>query len=123
MNGKEKNAILEMGNRFKAVRTMNGYTQEQIARFLDVDRTLITKFEKGERALGIADLERACGLFGCDLKTLRGLKEYRPLTVAYRAKDLSLEDMESVRKVQKIILNMRRIKAYGKDSHEDRYTT
>lgn len=123
MNGKEKNTILEMGNRFKTVRTMNGYTQEQMARFLDVDRTLITKFEKGERTLGIADLERACGLFGCDLKTLRGLNEYRPMTVAYRAKDLSLEDMESVRKVQKIILNMRRIKAYGKDSYEDGFTT
>ena len=114
MNSKGKNIILEMGKRFKEVRTTNGYTQEQIARFLDVDRTLIVKFEKGERTLGIADLERACGLFGCDLKTLRGLKEYHPMIVVFSGRDLSLVDMESVNKVQKIILNMRRIKAYSK---------
>lgn len=115
MEGDRKAELITMGKRFKEVRTKSGFTQEQIANFLRLDRTMIAKFEKGERAIGIADLERACGVFGCSLKVLRGLEEYRPLAVAYRAKDLSVQDMESVRKVQKIILNMRRIKAYGKE--------
>lgn len=115
MKEKDRMTLIEMGSRFKDVRQRSGYTQEQMAKFLELDRTMITKFEKGERALGIADLERACGLFGCSLKVLRGLENYQPMAVAYRAKDMTIEDMEAVRKVQKIILNMRRIKAYGKE--------
>lgn len=122
MEEKKKATLIQMGMTFKRMRTENGFTQEQLAAFLNVDRTMITKFEKGERALGIADLERACELFGCDLKVLRGLEEYQPMTVAYRAKDLSLEDMEAVRKVQRIVLNLRRIKEYGKENNEDNYT-
>ncbi len=118
----KKNTLPEMGARFKEIRTKCGFTQEQIANFLELDRTMITKFEKGERSLGIADLERACGLFGCNLKVLRGLQEFEPMTVAYRAKELTLEDMEAVRNVQRIVLNLRRIKAYQEEKDEVGYT-
>lgn len=123
MEEKKKLALLEMGIRFKNMRTVCGFTQEQMAVFLDLDRTLITRFEKGERALGMADLERACELFGCDFNVLRGLEEYRPMAVAYRAKELTLEGMESVHKVQRIALNLRRIKQFGKEQDEINYTT
>lgn len=123
MEENKKLALLEMGIRFKNMRTVCGFTQEQMAVFLDLDRTLITRFEKGERAIGIADLERACELFGCDFKVLRGLEEYRPMAVAYRAKELTIEGMESVQKVQRIALNLRRIKQFGKEQDEINYTT
>ena len=118
----KKITLPEMGARFKEIRTKCGFTQEQIANFLELDRTMITKFEKGERSLGIADLERACELFGCNLKVLRGLQEFEPMTVAYRAKELTLEDMEAVRNVQRIVLNLRRIKAYQEEKDEVGYT-
>ena len=118
----KKITLSEMGAKFKEIRTKCGFTQEQIANFLELDRTMITKFEKGERSLGIADLERACELFGCNLKVLRGLQEFEPMTVAYRAKELTLEDMEAVRNVQRIVLNLRRIKAYQEEKDEVGYT-
>lgn len=115
MSESRREALIQTGIRFKEMRTKCGFTQEQMAIFLGQDRTMITKFEKGERSLGVADLERACELFGCNLKTLRGDEEYRPMAVGYRAKELSVTDMEAIRKIQKIVLNMRRIKEYGKE--------
>ena len=115
MEDMKKRALMQMGTCFKAVRTECGFTQEQMANFLDVDRTMITKFEKGERSLGVADLERACELFGCSIKVFRGAETFKPMAVAYRAKELTAEDMEAVRKVQKIMLNLRRVKEYGKE--------
>lgn len=112
----------EMGSIFKKLRKKCGFTQDQIANFLDLDRTMITKFEKGERSLGIADMERACELFGCNLKVLRGLQEFEPMTVAYRAKDLTPDDMEAVRCVQRIVLNLRRIKEFGEERDEVDHT-
>lgn len=105
----------QKGEIFKKIRTTCGFTQDQIATFLDVDRTMITKYEKGERGLGIGTLERACEVFGCNLNVLRGMEEYKPMTVAYRAKELTIEDMEAICMVQKIALNLRRIKEYGKE--------
>ena len=105
----------ENGEIFKKIRLICGFTQEQMATFLGVDRTMITKYEKGERGLGIGTLEKACEIFGCNLNVLRGLEEYKPMTVAYRAKDLTIEDMEAICMVQRIALNLRRIKEYGKE--------
>lgn len=121
MREKKMPELVQMGAWFKDVRIKCGFTQEQIANFLELDRTTITKFEKGERTLGVSDLEIACELFGCTLDMLRNLEEFEPMAVAYRAKDLTLEDMESVRMVQKIILNMRRIREFGKENDEINY--
>lgn len=115
MNKEKDNDMRQMGEIFKEIRSTCGFTQDQMATFLGVDRTMITKYEKGERGLGIGTLERACEIFGCNLNVLRGVEKYKPMTVAYRAKDLTIEDMEAICMVQKIALNLRRIKKYGEE--------
>lgn len=108
-NGSE---LRQVGEIFKEIRSKCGFTQDQMATFLGVDRTMITKYEKGERMLGVGTLEKACEIFGCNLNVLRGIEEYKPMAVAYRAKDLTIEDMEAICMVQRIALNLRRIKEY-----------
>lgn len=98
------------GERFKEIRSTHGYTQEQLANFLQIDRTLLAKFEKGERSLGVSVLEKACGLFGCSLLELESDKTYAPLAVAFRAKELTIDDMEAVSKIQKLVLNTQKMK-------------
>lgn len=115
MRKENKTEITHKGEVFKSIRLKCGFTQEQIATFLGVDRTMITKYEKGERGLGIGTLEKACDIFGCNLSVLRGIEEYKPMTVAYRAKELTIEDMEAICMVQKIALNLRRIKEFGEE--------
>ena len=111
MADKERNEMLvNAGRRFKEIRKQNDFTQEQIAKFLQVDRSLIAKFEVGERSLGMALIEKACSLFGCEAAAVLEEQEYCPLAVDYLAKDLTLDDIEVVSKVQQIALNLRRIK-------------
>lgn len=109
-NVTKQEMLKKAGKHFKEIREQNGYTQEQTARFLKVDRTLIAKFEAGERSLNMTALDKAARLFGCETDTILYGKDYTPLAVAYRAKDLELDDMEVIAKVQQIALNMRRIK-------------
>ena len=105
----ENKAIIR-GERFKMIRSTHGYTQEQLANFLKIDRTMLTKFEKGERSLGISVLEKACDLFGCTLLELESSTPYVPLTVAFRAKELTADDMEAISKIQKLVLNTKKKK-------------
>lgn len=110
---KEKDSA-ERGKRFKEIRSIHGYTQEQVANFLQMDRTMIAKFEKGERALGLSALEKACGLFGCTLRELESNEPYSPLTLAFRAKELTQEDMDAVARIQKLVLNTQKMKKLEK---------
>ena len=107
--------LKKAGRHFKEIREYNGYTQEQIARYLDVDRTLITKFEKGE----MMALDKAARLFGCETETILYGSKYIPLAVAYRAKDLELDDMEVIAKVQQMALNLRRIKKCLREGEQE----
>lgn len=102
--------LIAVGAKFQAIRKTNGLTQDQMASFLGVHRTLITKFESGERSLGMADLEKACRLFGCDLPMLFNDEEYIPLTVAFRARELDVADLEAISMVHKMVINLRRLK-------------
>ena len=104
------NKTTHRGERFKEIRSTHGYTQEQLANYLQVDRTMIAKFEKGERALGLSVLEKACRLFGCTLSELESTAPYAPLTLAFRAKELAPEDLEAISRIQKLVLNTKKMK-------------
>lgn len=110
MEIKNKERMRNTGIHFKEIRTQLNLTQCQVAEYMGIDRSLIAKFEKGERSIGVAPLERACRLFGCDINVLLGESKFEPIAIAYRAKDLKNEDLEAIAKVQKIALNLRMLK-------------
>lgn len=97
-----------IGSRFKDLREQNNFTQTQLANFLEVDQSLISKFEKGERKIGSELLEKACTLFGCDLELLSSDRnDYKPMDIAFRSNNLQTEDLEAISVINKIALNMR----------------
>ena len=51
--------------RLKELRKESKLTQEQLANYLKVDQTLITKLENGTRNLNVTLIEKLCSLFGC----------------------------------------------------------
>ena len=53
-----------IGNNIKILRDNMGFSQSTIARFLNVDQSLISKVEKGERSLSTDMLEKLACLFG-----------------------------------------------------------
>lgn len=107
--------LQELGDNFKRIRKQNGFTQEQMAKFLGMERSCLARFESGERKIGVSALEKACNLFGCTLAQMDGRKPYEPLATAFRAKELTIDDMKAVSQIQKLVLNLQQMKSIEKE--------
>lgn len=94
--------------RLKQLRQESKITQEQLAEYLDVDQSLITKLENGTRNLSIGLIEKICSLFGCSEGYLLGVDDaYIPLNFAFRSKGVETEDLESIAAINRIAINIR----------------
>lgn len=97
-----------VGRNLKALREANGYTQEQVANFLGIGRSAYANYEAGERETPIEVMERASELFGCELALLFDEDEQavrNMLVCAFRADNLSVNDMKEVAAFKNIVLN------------------
>ena len=98
--------------RFKELRENSNLTQAQIAGFLNIDQSYISKFEKGERRLSLEIIEKMCNLFGCTLDYFENEGEgYVPLSIAFRSNSLQNQDLESIAAINKVAINLRFINA------------
>lgn len=94
--------------RLKELRKEGQITQEQLAKYLNVDQSMITKLENGTRNLNIMLIDKICSLFGCSEAYLMGEDDdYVPLNFAFRANGIQTEDLESIASVNKIVMNIR----------------
>ena len=94
--------------RLKQLRKESKITQEQLAKYLDVDQTMITKLENGTRSLNVLLIEKICNLFGCsDTYLLGEYDAYIPLNFAFRSNGIQTEDLESIAVINKIAMNIR----------------
>jgi transcriptional regulator with XRE-family HTH domain len=97
-----------IGNRFSELRKKNGFTQSQVAEYLDVDQSYISKCESNERQFSVDILEKAAELFGCTLRYfLNDTSEFEPIPVALRAKKVEVQDLRTIAAMNKIALNLR----------------
>jgi transcriptional regulator with XRE-family HTH domain len=93
------------GKRIKEIRENNNFSQSNIATFLGVDQSLISKVEKDERALSSDMLEKLAALFGVHQKAFSAGSAEKPLAYALRASDLTADDMNTISAINKIALN------------------
>lgn len=94
--------------RLKQLRKESKITQEQLANYLDVDQTMITKLENGTRNLNVTLIEKICNLFGClDTYLMGEDDDYIPLNFAFRSNGIQTEDLESIAAINKIVMNIR----------------
>ena len=97
-----------IGKRFSELRKINGFTQSQIAEYLDVDQSYISKCEKNERQFSTDVLEKTAELFGCTMEYfVNESSEFIPMPIALRAKSVDEEDLKSIAAMNKIALNLR----------------
>jgi transcriptional regulator with XRE-family HTH domain len=97
-----------VSKKFNELRNMNGFTQSQIAEYLQVDQSYISKCEKNERQFSIDILEKAANLFGCSIEYfINEDSDFAPIPIAFRAKGLENEDLETIAAMNKIALNLR----------------
>lgn len=100
--------MAEMNLRLKELRKESKITQEQLAKYLNVDQSLVTKLENGSRSLNVSLIDKICSLFGCTEEYLLGeSEEYIPLNFAFRSSGINEEDLESIAVINKIAMNLR----------------
>ena len=98
----------KLSERLKSLRKESKLTQEQMANYLEVDQSLITKLENGTRNFNVDLIEKICNLFGCTDDYLLGESdEYLPLNFAFRSNNIQAEDLKSIAMINKIAMNLR----------------
>ena len=106
-----------IGQKVKALREKAGLSQAQIAQFLGVDQSNISKCEKGERQFQVDHLERLGSLFGLSLGDLMNEDvSVAPLQIAFRADGMQIDDLQAIADIQKIALNLEQMSVLLRES-------
>lgn len=100
----KKNLIV--AENIKKLRIERGFSQVNLAEFLKVDQSLISKIEKGERNLSADMIERLSFLFGVSIDVIENEEvPNTSLSYAFRGNTLTVDDMDVVCAINRIALN------------------
>ncbi|MBR0420501.1 MAG: helix-turn-helix transcriptional regulator [Erysipelotrichaceae bacterium] len=100
--------MAEIYEKLKMMREEAGLRQGQIADYLGVTQTFISKVESGERNLTVDQLESIVNLYGYSLAAFADMeKETHPIRFAFRAQDVSQDDLHVIAEIGKIAINSR----------------
>ena len=98
--------INRIGENIKTLREQSGFTQSNLAKYLQVDQSLISKIEKNERPITSDMLEKLSALFGVTTESFNG--ETVPanrILFALRASEINEDDLETVSAINRIAMN------------------
>ena len=90
-----------IGENLKKIRELSGFTQEQIAKSIGIERSAYSNYEGGTREVPYDILEKLSNLFG-----------YEILATAFRISDLEDDDLKEIANFKDIVksyLKMERI--------------
>lgn len=94
--------------KLKSFREKSGLRQGQIAEYLDVSQTYISKVENGERNLTVDQLEKLLSLYGYSLSAFYDDElDCHPIQFAFRAQDVNQDDLKVIAEISKIVINAR----------------
>lgn len=113
---------LSIGNKIKELRTKAGFNQSIIADYLQVDQSLISKIEKGEREASSDILKKLAELFGCKVSAFLNEKEdISCLNISFRANKMSIDDLKSIAVINRIALNLENMQQMLEDLANEKY--
>ena len=94
--------------KLKTMREKAGLRQGQIADYLGVTQTFISKVETGERNLTVDQLENLVNLYGYNLAAFADMEQdVHPIQFAFRAQDVSQDDLRIIAEIGKNAINSR----------------
>lgn len=98
--------LLNTGKKIKQLREKANLTQKQIADFLSVDQSLVSKFEKGERSMNSDTLNQLSALLCCPVSVLVSDEATIPTyTISFRTSSIDNADLVALTAINKIALN------------------
>ena len=91
-----------MYERLKKLREENNYSQEQVANYLGIDQSYISKIEKGKRNLNEISFNKLCLLYNCSPDYLLGRSDvYESPNLAFRSDETV--DLFAIAKMNQVI--------------------
>ena len=104
--------------KLRMMREEAGLRQGQIADYLGVTQTFISKVATGERNLTVDQLESIVNLYGYSLAAFADMEQdVHPIRFAFRAQDVSQDDLRSIADIGKIAINSRFMAKVLEDSN------
>lgn len=113
MRMKTNNQIV--GENLRKIRELSGYTQEQVAKFVGIERSAYSNYEMGAREVPYEVLEKISNLFGCEPFILfedSVQADNEIMATAFRISDLEENDLIEIARFKDIVksyLKMERI--------------
>ena len=101
-----------VGRNLKLLREANNFTQQQMASFLGINRSTYANYEAEERETPLEILEKAADILGAELSVFfeEDINTVKSMLIcAFRAEDLSKEDMEEVAAFKSLVKNYLKI--------------
>ena len=94
--------------KLKMMRKKAGLRQGQIAEYLGVTQTFISKVETGDRNLTVDQLESVVNLYGYSLASFEDMEQDpHQIQFAFRAQDVSQDDLHIIANIGRIAINSR----------------
>ena len=95
-----------IGERIKELREQAKLRQNQVAAYLGVDQSYLSKIESGERCISVDQLERLAELYGCSLDTFNDPSlSVKPIQISLRVRELTVDDMNIIATINHIASN------------------
>ena len=105
---KSKTQIMNalVGNNLKRLRKFNNFSQEQVVKYLGINRSTYSNYELGEREAPFEILEKVSHLYGCELYILFEESEEvfnDALVCTFRVDNLSNSDLQEIADFKDIV--------------------
>ena len=102
---------ISIGEKIRQLREKSKISQKQIAEYLGVDQSRVSKIENNERKPSLELIEKISLLFSCssDCYESKGGCESQ-LQLAFRAHEVNHEDFEAISAINRIVFNLRDMK-------------
>jgi len=97
-----------IGNNLKDYRQKLGYTQDDLAKYIGVERSTISHFENATREISLVHLNKFADLFGIETGAFlvnNSSEKNANLAFAFRSQGMEEEDLTSIAEFQKIVKN------------------
>ena len=92
----------------RSLRNKFGYTQEQVAEYLNISAAAVTQYETGARVVPAATVSKLALLFNVEEYELyqeEPQQQHILSAFAFRASELQPDDLKSISEFKKIVLN------------------
>lgn len=116
-----KHTTTNIGIKLKQLRENANLTQKQIAEYLSVDQSLVSKIEKSERSISSDILNQLSALYCCPVSLLISNEDLSStFTIAFRTTSIDSTDLQALAIINKIALNQLKMDQIAGGNEDDR---